>query len=141
MHFAQPYARKPDSYYNGYVLSYLLELHTRLQVTLIIVTLTLSVCGFALFVVRRDGGELYRAGISIAALLFVAEALLGFAVLVGMSVQVSALHLLYGVLAAICLPVVMLYNRGRSGPQVALSFALACLFLLVVCIRAWESTG
>jgi Na+-translocating ferredoxin:NAD+ oxidoreductase RnfA subunit len=119
----------------------LLELHSRLQVTLVLVTLTLSVCGFTLFVVRRSGGELYRAGIAIAALLFVAEAVLGLVLLAGWHAQASVLHLIYGALATICLPLVMVYNRDRSGPHVTFSYALACLFLLVLCIRTWESAG
>jgi len=52
-----------------------------------------------------------------------------------------ALHSIYGVVAALCLPAAMAYNRGRAGRWEALIFAATCLFLLGVVIRAVATAG
>jgi hypothetical protein len=116
-------------------------LHSRLQLTISGVLVALIIWGL-LSAWRGRVGQGYLAAIWVAELLLVAQALLGLALLVagGQPARV-ALHIIYGVVAVVCLPAALAYNRGRATRWEALVFAAACLFLLGVVIRAFETAA
>lgn len=109
-------------------------LHGRLQLTLTLLLAALLL--WSLFCAAR--GRLGRgllAGLWVAELLLAAQALLGALLLAG-GAAVAGLHLVYGVVALLALPLAISYVGGRTGRWEALTLALACLFLLGVLLRA-----
>lgn len=120
-------------------MSRLALLHSRLQVTIAIALAVLVLWGL-LCAVRGKVGRGYMAALAIGQLLLVAEGLLGLVLLFGASTPARlALHIVYGVVAALVLPGTALYNRGRSGRWEALIYAAAALFLLGIAIRAYQT--
>ncbi len=116
-------------------------LHSRLQLTISGVLVALIIWGL-LSAWRGRVGQGYLAAIWVAELLLVAQALLGLTLLLaGGQPARSALHIIYGVVAIACLPAALAYNRGRSTRWEALVLAAACLFLLGVVIRAFETAA
>ncbi|HMQ33880.1 MAG TPA: hypothetical protein PKD53_24315 [Chloroflexaceae bacterium] len=114
-------------------------LHSRLQLTISALLAVLVVWGL-ISAWRGRVGQGYLAAIWVAALLIGAQALLGLALLLAVGLQPNlALHIVYGAVAAATLPAAVAYNRGRDTRWEALVFAAACLFLLGVVIRAFET--
>jgi len=115
-------------------------LHNRLQLTITIVLLIVT-CWGALNVLRNGVvGRLYGSILSIAGLLLLMEGLLGLILLFGS--QQSAhlvLHLVYGTLAVVALPLAYLISRERSERTRLMIFSLTCLFLVGIAIRAYET--
>ncbi len=117
------------------------ELHARLQLTISGLLVLLALWGL-LCVVRGAVGRWYGAALRAAALLIVAQGLLGAMLLARAGwPPAMALHAIYGIVAMIGLPTALAYCRGRSGRREALALAAACLFLLGVVIRAYATAG
>ena len=115
------------------------QLHSRLQVTISLVLAALIVWGLICYA-RGGLGRGYGAGLAVAELLILAECALGLILLLSGALPAGlALHIVYGAVAALVLPGVHLFNRGRRGRWEALTFAAACLFLLGVAIRAYQT--
>jgi len=115
------------------------QLHSRLQVTITLALAALVVWGVVSYA-RGGVGRGYQAGLAIAQLLILAEGALGLILLVaGGAPGRLALHIVYGAVAALILPGVYLANRGRQGRWEALIYAAACLLLVGVAIRAYET--
>ncbi|NTU81783.1 MAG: hypothetical protein HGA45_20810 [Chloroflexales bacterium] len=114
-------------------------LHSRLQLTISALLAVLIVWGLVA-ALRGRVGQGYTAAMWVAQLLIVAQCLLGLIQLFGdVRLGRMALHIVYGVVAASCLPGAFLYNRGRAGRWEALVFAAVCLFLLGIVIRAFAT--
>lgn len=114
-------------------------LHSRLQLTISALLVVLVVWGL-LCAWRGVVGQGYRAALWVGALLIGAQCLLGVLLLVaGPGLPGLALHIVYGAVAAACLPAALAYTRGRSSRWEALILAAFCLFLLGVVIRAFET--
>jgi hypothetical protein len=115
------------------------QLHSRLQITVSLVLVALIVWGLICYT-RGALSRGYGAGLAIVELLIVAEGALGLILLgSGAMPRGLALHIVYGAVAALVLPAVHLLNRGRRGRWEALTFAAACLFLLGIAIRAYQT--
>jgi len=115
-------------------------LHSRLPLTITALLVALLLWGLVC-AARGRVGRGYVAGLWVAQLLITAQGLLGGLLFAGGAPAGLALHSIYGVVAALCLPAAMAYNRGRAGRWEALIFAATCLFLLGVMIRAVATAG
>lgn len=116
-------------------------LHSRLQLTISALAAILVLWGL-LCAARGGVGRGYVAGLWVAELLVLAQGALGGLLLLGGAPAGGlALHVVYGGVAALVLPGAIAYNRGRAGRWEALVLAAACLFLLGVVIRAFETAG
>jgi hypothetical protein len=119
----------------------ILLLHGRLQLTIAALLALLLLWGLACALLGRVGRG-YLAGLWVAQLLIIAQCVLGLALVVGGARTPGLpLHSVYGVVAALCLPAALGYNRGRAGRWEALIYAAACLFLLGVVARAYQTAG
>jgi hypothetical protein len=119
----------------------ILLLHGRLQLTIGALLAILLVWGLACALLGRVGRG-YLAGLWVAELLILAQGALGLALAAGGArMEGLPLHSVYGVVAALCLPAALGYNRGRAGRWEALIYAAACLFLLGVIGRAYQTAG
>lgn len=127
--------------YNTRVIAHLAQLHSRLQITISLVLIGLLIWGL-LAAARGGVGRGYLAGLAIAQLLLMAQALIGLVIAFGApSAAGLILHYVYGVVAISCLPAAYLYNRGRTGRWEALTYAAAAFFVLGVAIRAAQTSG
>ena len=78
----------------------------------------------------------------VAQLIIGAQCLLGLGMLLADGRPGSlALHIIYGAVAAARLPAALAYIRGRATRWEALVLTAACLFLLGVVIRAFETAA
>jgi hypothetical protein len=119
----------------------ILLLHGRLQLTIAALLAFLLAWGL-ICALRGQVGQRYLAGLWVAQLLITAQGALGLALLAGGGRTPGLpLHIVYGAVAALCLPAALAYNRGRGGRWEALIFAAACLFLLGVIARAYQTAG
>lgn len=122
-------------------MNHLALLHARLQITVSLVLAALLIWALV-DALRGSVGRGYMAALWVAALLILAEALLGLPLLLGAARPARlALHLVYGAVAAALLPGAALYMRGRAGRWEALTYAAVCLFLLGVAARAYQTGG
>lgn len=116
-------------------------LHARLLFTIVGLLVALVLWGL-LAAARGRPGRGFVAGLWVAQLLILTQGALGATLLVGARGGAGlALHSMYGVVAALCLPAALAYNRGRAGRWEALIYAAVCLFLLGVLLRAFETAG
>lgn len=116
-------------------------LHGRLQLTISGLLVALMLWGL-ICAARGHVGRGYIAGLWVAQLLLLAQGALGLLLLAGgAGLAGMALHIIYGVVAALVIPAALAYNRGRASRWEALILAAACLFLLGVVIRAFETAG
>jgi heme A synthase len=119
----------------------IIQLHERLQVTITGVLVALLLWGLLLAALGRVGRG-YLAGLWVAELLLAAQVLLGvLIVLGGVPLGPLALHVIYGVVAALVIPAVAAYVGERDGRREALILAGTCLFLLGMVGRAFETAG
>ncbi len=100
--------------------------------------ITLVVAGWGLFTWLRkqpaSGG--YRSILVMCELLFVLQALVGLGLYVGGRPLHDTLHLLYGVLLIVTLPIAASYTSSHDKRREALVFGLAGLFMTGLAIRA-----
>lgn len=114
-------------------------LHSRLQLTITGLLVALVVWGLVCAWRGRVGGG-FTAGLWVAQLLIVAQGLLGLALLAATGFPGElALHVIYGAVAAGCLPAALRYNSGRSSRWEALVLVAVCGFLLAIMGRAFET--
>lgn len=115
-------------------------LHSRLQSTIVLVLLVLALWGLFNYLRKRPLANSFPAVLIIGQLLIVAQALLGVLLLfAGGNAARLALHITYGVIAVLSLPITYMYVRGRQGRWENLIYALVCIVLIGVVIRAWET--
>ena len=116
-------------------------LHARLVITILLFFGALAIWGFANFLRRTGVTGGYRGALAIGELLVLAEFMLGVILFVGGDRPLRpGIHILYGVVAIITLPGTFAYTRGRDGQTEQLIYALTCLFLCGIALRAL-STG
>lgn len=121
-------------------MSSLLALHARLVITLSVLFVALTLWGAIAFLLRRDGGRLYFAGLAIGELLLVTEVLIGIALwLSGRRPAQGGLHLVYGGVALLTLPLAYAYARERNDRSRLLIFTVAALFLCGILLRAMQT--
>ena len=117
------------------------QLHGRLLITISLMLVGLLILGLVCAVQGRVSRGLI-AGLWVAELLIVAQGALGVLLLVaGGGAELYALHAVYGVVAALCLPGALAYCRGRAGRWEALTYVAVCVFLLGVLARAAATAG
>ena len=116
-------------------------LHTRLPIT-ISLALTALVLWGVICALRGTVDRGYTAALWVAELLIIAQALLGLPLLFAAAQPARlAMHIVYGGVALALLPAASAYARGRVGRGQAVFYAVMCLFLLGVAMRAALTGG
>jgi hypothetical protein len=116
------------------------ELHAALLFTILLVLGALALWSGLFALLGRPAGSLLLSGLAIGELLLVAEALLGVVLYAsGLRPARSELHLIYGLVAVALLPAAMGYAHDRPARQRHLTYALACLFVCALALRALET--
>jgi hypothetical protein len=114
----------------------LLEFHGRLGSTAMLFALGLGVWGLILFFRKQGPGGSYLGGLVIGEVVFVLQAVLGGVLYFSGFTLANAVHILYGALGVITLPAAYAYTRGATNRREALIYAIVCLFLFGVSLRA-----
>lgn len=115
-------------------------LHARLMFTILFVLIGLAIWGVIAFLRGAAPSSLYRSCLWIAELLLGAEFALGVVLLAnGLMPADLPLHLVYGVVAIGVIPAAMIATREQLDRRANLIYALACLFLLPIVLRALET--
>jgi hypothetical protein len=121
-------------------MSFLLTIHARLLFTILLFFGALAIWGFVNFLRGQALSGGYRGALAIGELLLIAQFLIGVALLiVGRHAPREGIHILYGIVAIITLPGTFAYTRGRDARYEQLIYAVVCLFLCGVALRALET--
>ncbi|MEW5989458.1 MAG: hypothetical protein AB1791_22760 [Chloroflexota bacterium] len=112
------------------------EIHLFLSNTIWLFFLALGLWG--LWRAYRHGGVdgSYLGAMIIGEGLFVVQAILGAILWFGGGRPDRGVHILYGIFAIVCLPGAFAYLRGDDSNRAQWIFALLCLFLFGVSLRA-----
>jgi len=122
-------------------LSFLLLVHQRLAIAAILITLIIGIWGVVTFLRKREATSGYRSTLVMTEVLFIAQGLVGALLFVaGNKRPHDGLHILYGVLLVIALPIAASYtsNRARREPLV---YGVVGLFMVGLSIRAITTGG
>ena len=118
-------------------MSFILLVHQRLAFAGILITLIVGLWGLFTFLRKGSASSGYRSTLVMTEILFIAQALIGILLfLAGGKRPHDGLHLLYGVLLLIALPIGASYTSGREPRREPLVYGLVALFMFGLTIRA-----
>jgi hypothetical protein len=105
--------------------------------------LALAIVGAAwsavLSVRRRAGGRAYLGGLGAVVLVALAAALLGLLLLATGSAPADPLHLVYGVVAVVALPLAAAFAAGRRPRSQSLALLLGAAVEIGVIVRLFQT--
>ncbi|HSO93023.1 MAG TPA: hypothetical protein VLS53_00955 [Candidatus Dormibacteraeota bacterium] len=118
-------------------MSFLLLVHQRLAIAGILITLIVGIWGIVTYLRKRDATSGYRSTLVMTEVLFLVQALVGGLLFVaGDKRPHDSLHLLYGVLLVIALPIAGSYTSSQAPRREPLFYGLVGLFMMGLSIRA-----
>jgi phosphatidylglycerophosphate synthase len=118
----------------------LILFHARLLITILLFFGALTLWGFFSYLRGQAISGSYRGALAIGELLMLAQFVLGLILLIGGRHPArEAIHILYGLVAILTLPGTFAYTRGRDSRYEQLIYAIACLFLCGIALRALET--
>lgn len=121
-------------------MDFLLRMHANLLFTIVFFFLIIGGWGVINHIRRRDTTSGYHSALAIGELLLVAEFIIGVLLFAtGLRAYRMEIHIIYGVVAVVAIPAVYLYLRGRGGRWDQLIYAMTCLFLSAIALRALET--
>ena len=116
--------------------SVLLTLHQGLFRAGVLITLIVAGWGLWTWLRKQPAGGGYRSTLVMTEVLFVLQALVGIGLYTSGRRPHDSLHLLYGVLLIITLPVATSYTSSHDKRREPLVFGVAGLFMTGLAIRA-----
>jgi heme A synthase len=119
----------------------IVEVHARLANTALLFTVALAIWGFWRFFRRKGIDPSYRGAVIVAELLILFQAVLGAFMWFSGLRPVRSIHLLYGIVSALAIPLVYTYTRGRDDRPEMLMYAVAFLVLAGLLLRAMTTGG
>ncbi|HEY8678867.1 MAG TPA: hypothetical protein VIN39_09590 [Candidatus Dormibacteraeota bacterium] len=123
-------------------MSVILLVHQRLALAGILITLIIGLWGLITYLRRAPASSGYRSTLVMTEVLFLAQAVAGIALFVfGGKRPHDGLHVLYGVLLVIALPIGASYTSGREPRREPLVYGLVGLFMVGLTIRAITTGG
>ncbi|MCU0490933.1 MAG: hypothetical protein MUD01_05075 [Chloroflexaceae bacterium] len=115
-------------------------LHGRLQVTLLLVMVALTLWGLVNGLRNLPATSNYRAGLWVGQLLMIANSLLGLILLFTVAQPLRlAVHIVYAVAALGCLPAAALFARQQEARWQSFTLAGTCFFLVGMMTRMYET--
>lgn len=114
----------------------LLLLHQGLFRAGILITLIVAGWGLISYLRRQPVSGGYRSTLIMTELVFVLQALVGVALLLSGARLRDSLHVLYGIVLILVLPIAASYTAGRQRRREPLIFGLAGLFMVGLALRA-----
>jgi len=117
-------------------VSPLLALHQVVANALVLYFAALGIWGLGLAITRAGFGSAYRGALVLGGVLGVLQALIGVLLVITGARPRDDLHYLYGLSVIVTLPLVYQYLSQRRITRIVLVYALACLFIMGLGIRA-----
>lgn len=114
----------------------LLTLHQGLFRAGVLITLAAAGWGLFTWLRKRPATGGYRSTLVMTELLFVLQALVGIGLYLSGRRPHDTLHLLYGVLLIVTLPIAASYTSSHDTRREPLVFGIAALFMTGLAIRA-----
>jgi hypothetical protein len=114
----------------------LVEVHSRLSNTALLFCIIMAVWGGWRFLRKQGVDRSYWGALIIAELLILTQGALGAALWLGGARPARGIHLLYGIVSALAVPLVYLYTKGRDERPEMLLYAVAFLILIGLLLRA-----
>ncbi|HEU5101062.1 MAG TPA: hypothetical protein VFU22_18685 [Roseiflexaceae bacterium] len=112
-------------------------LHARLLVTILLFFGALTIWGLVGYLRGQGMSGGYKGALAIGELLMLSEFIIGVLLLLsGAQPSRLGIHILYGIVAIITLPGTFAYTRGRDDRWEQLIYAVVCLFLCGIALRA-----
>ena len=123
-------------------MNFLLLVHQRLALAGILIAVIIGIWGLITFLLKREATSGYRSTLVMTELLFIAQGAIGIILfVVGARRPHDGLHVLYGVLLVIALPIGASYTSGREPRREPLVYGLVGLFMVGLTIRAITTGG
>lgn len=116
-------------------------IHAQLAVTATVYSGVVGLWALYLALRKRGLSSSLWGALAINELIFIAQAGFGIALWIEGLRPARAVHWLYGLLGILTLPAAFAFTRGRGERREALIYALVCLFLAGVAIRATLTAG
>ncbi len=117
-------------------------LHGRIGTAMVLFTAVAAVYGLIEYWRKKPLSDSYWGVIVIGNLLAVLQAAVGaWMALGGAQPGRGAIHFVYGVVALLWVPIIVLFNRNRSGRAETLVCALVSLFEFGIALRALTTGG
>ncbi len=119
----------------------LVEVHARLANTALFFCVIMGVWGAGRFLRRRGMDGSYWGAVIIAEVLIVAQGALGaYLWIVGLR-PARNIHLLYGIVSALAVPMIFFYTKGRQERPEMLMYGVGFLILVGLLLRAITTGG
>lgn len=118
------------------MIALLLTFHKGLFNAGLLLTLIVAGWGLVTWLRKRPASGGYRSTLVLTEALFVVQALVGIGLYLGGPRPRDSLHLLYGVLLIVTLPVATSYTSSHDKRREPLVFGIAGLFMTGLAIRA-----
>jgi heme A synthase len=123
-------------------LSFLLLVHQRLALAGILICLIVGIWGIFTYIRKGSTSSGYRSTLVMTEVLFVAQGLVGAILFIaGAKRPHDGLHILYGVLLLIALPIGASYTSSRDRRREPLVYGVVGLFMVGLTIRAITTGG
>jgi heme A synthase len=116
------------------------EVHANLANTALYYFVVLSIWGYFRFFRKEGISSGFWGAIVIAEILLILQSVLGGWLWISGLRPARGVHLLYGIVAPMALPMVYMYTRGRQKRPEMLMYGTACLITIGLVLRA-TSTG
>jgi hypothetical protein len=113
--------------------------HGRIAMAMVLFTLAAGVYGLVEYLRKKPVGPNYWGVMVVGNLLALAQAGLGVWLFLSGLQPARWVHILYGVLAVLWIPVIQLINRGRSGRSETLVCALVSFLEFGAALRAMNT--
>jgi hypothetical protein len=119
------------------------EVHGRLAVTAILYTAILAIWAFFRFFRRQGVESNYWGALVIAEILYIVQGALGaYLYLTNAGRPVGGgMHILYGVVAVLCVPAAFAFTRGSDERRTSLVYGAVLLFMVGILFRSIATGG
>jgi heme A synthase len=116
-------------------------LHGRIATALVLFTLVAGVYGLVEYFRKKPVSPNYWGLIVVGNLLALVQGGLGMWMALSGLQPARWIHILYGIVAVLWIPVIQFINRSRSGRQETLTCALVSLLEFGIALRAMNTAG
>jgi hypothetical protein len=119
----------------------LVYVHDRLANAMLLFTFIAGVWGLVRYAAKHPVGGNYWGVLAAGELLFFVQGALGATLFLTGARPAQSIHILYGVVAVVTLPIYYGISHGRDDRRAVLVYGLLCLFLTGVTLRAIMTAG
>ena len=113
--------------------------HWRIATALILFTLIAGVYGLVEYLRKKPVSPNYWGVIVVGNLLALAQGALGAWMALNGARPERTVHIIYGIVAVLWIPIIQFINRRRSGRDETLVCALVSLFEWLIALQAWAT--